>query len=89
MEKRRVISFGVSLGPYVTFVEQIVEQGLAHKSADVCVADVHMCIEAWRNKDFAAIVNGANLVTPDGMPLVKALRLLYGIKQDRVAGIWI
>lgn len=33
------------------------------------------------------MVNQADIVTPDGMPLVWALRLLYGIKQERVAGM--
>ena len=27
------------------------------------------------------------MVTPDGMPLVKSLRQLYGVQQDRVAGM--
>jgi N-acetylglucosaminyldiphosphoundecaprenol N-acetyl-beta-D-mannosaminyltransferase len=32
-------------------------------------------------------VNNANIATPDGMPLAKAMKWLYGIKQDRVAGM--
>ena len=87
MDKRLVISFGVSLGSYAEFVERIVALGLVHESADVCVANVHMCIEAWLDRDFAAIVNRADIVTPDGMPLVKALKFLHGIRQDRVAGM--
>jgi N-acetylglucosaminyldiphosphoundecaprenol N-acetyl-beta-D-mannosaminyltransferase len=46
-----------------------------------------MCIEAKRDKKFTEIVNNADLVTPDGMPLVWALKLLYGIKQERVSGM--
>lgn len=53
----------------------------------ICIANVHMCIEAKQEPDFALIVNNADLVTPDGMPLVWALHLLYGIKQERVAGM--
>jgi len=46
-----------------------------------------MAVEAHRNREFAAIVNNADLVTPDGMPLAKAVRLLHGVSQDRVAGM--
>jgi N-acetylglucosaminyldiphosphoundecaprenol N-acetyl-beta-D-mannosaminyltransferase len=46
-----------------------------------------MNIEAHWDTKFASMVNGADLVTPDGMPLAKAMKLLYGIKQERVAGM--
>ena len=35
---------------------------------------------------FATVVNQADIVTPDGLPLGKGLDFLYGIKQDRVSG---
>ena len=46
-----------------------------------------MTIETHNDSSFAEIVNKADLITPDGMPLVWALRLLYGIKQERIAGM--
>lgn len=46
-----------------------------------------MTIEAYWDPKFAQMVNAADLVTPDGMPLAKAMKLLYGIRQDRVAGM--
>lgn len=46
-----------------------------------------MYIEAYRNSDFLEQINNADIVTPDGQPLVWMLKLLYGIKQDRVAGM--
>jgi N-acetylglucosaminyldiphosphoundecaprenol N-acetyl-beta-D-mannosaminyltransferase len=52
----------------------------------VCIANVHMLIEAHHNQTFASILQSADLVTPDGMPLVWMLRLLGVSKQDRVAG---
>lgn len=55
--------------------------------ADICVANVHMFVEAHKNQDFLSIINAASMVTPDGKPLTWALRILYGIKQDRVAGM--
>jgi len=49
--------------------------------------NVHMLIESYYDKNFAEIVNEADYVTPDGMPLAKALDLLYDEYQDRVAGM--
>lgn len=40
----------------------------------ICVANVHMVMEAYDNPRYRSVVNQANLVTPDGMPLVWALR---------------
>ncbi len=53
----------------------------------VCLANVHMLIEAYRNPTFANVLRNADLVTPDGKPLVVMLRKL-GIKhQNQVAGM--
>ena len=49
------------------------------RSAYVCVATVHMVMEAFDSPEFRRVVNGADLVTPDGRPLVWALRSL-GVK---------
>lgn len=53
----------------------------------VCIANVHMLIEAYRNADFASILMNADLVSPDGMPLVWMLKLMGVSNQDRVAGL--
>ncbi|MBD1846774.1 WecB/TagA/CpsF family glycosyltransferase [Cyanobacteria bacterium FACHB-63] len=57
------------------------------KSRGVCVANVHMLVEAHREPAFADILKKADLVTPDGMPLVWMLRWLGQPRQDRVAGL--
>jgi N-acetylglucosaminyldiphosphoundecaprenol N-acetyl-beta-D-mannosaminyltransferase len=52
----------------------------------VCVSNVHMVMESWDNRNFQRLVNGADLVVADGMPLVWALRL-YGVRTaTRVYG---
>ncbi|MFA4966580.1 MAG: WecB/TagA/CpsF family glycosyltransferase [Thermoleophilia bacterium] len=48
----------------------------------VCAANVHMVMEAWDDPGYRAIINGADLVVPDGQPLVWALRWL-GVPQRR------
>ncbi len=46
----------------------------------VCVANVHMCMEAHDDPEFHRVVSRADLVVPDGKPLVWGLQLL-GNKQ--------
>ncbi|HVF81732.1 MAG TPA: WecB/TagA/CpsF family glycosyltransferase [Flavisolibacter sp.] len=87
MNKLTVFSIPVSTGPYAEFVTAIIDAAAAKRSEYVCLANVHMLAEAYRNKEFSNVVRKANIITPDGKPLGWALRLLYGIKQDRVAGV--
>lgn len=52
----------------------------------VCVATVHMVMEAYDNPEFAAKVNAADLVVPDGMPLVWMQKLQGAKEASRVRG---
>jgi N-acetylglucosaminyldiphosphoundecaprenol N-acetyl-beta-D-mannosaminyltransferase len=51
-----------------------------------CVANVHMVMEAWDDPAFRTLVNDAELVTSDGVPLVWALRALGARGASRVYG---
>lgn len=51
-----------------------------------CVANVHMAMECHDDPAFAAIIAEADLVVPDGMPLVWTLRLTGWRGQTRVYG---
>jgi len=86
MQRGKLIHFDLSLGSYSSFITRIV--GLAKKKSSyyVCVANVHMFVEAYRDKGFCNVIHDADIITPDGMPLTWGMRLLYGIQQDRVAG---
>lgn len=55
----------------------------------VCVCTVHMVMEGHDAPEFQSIVNGADLVTPDGVPLVWCLRLLGVDRAVRVHGPWL
>jgi N-acetylglucosaminyldiphosphoundecaprenol N-acetyl-beta-D-mannosaminyltransferase len=46
-----------------------------------------MLVEAHNAPDFARVVSRANIVAPDGQPLAWALKLMHGIRQERVAGM--
>jgi N-acetylglucosaminyldiphosphoundecaprenol N-acetyl-beta-D-mannosaminyltransferase len=87
LNQQSVINFPVTTGKYKIFVDEILSLAFRKNSSIVCVANVHMFIEAYKNQKFLQIINSADLVTPDGRPLIWALQLLHGIKQDRVAGM--
>ncbi len=56
------------------------------ESRYVCAANVHMVMEAYDSPKFRAVVNQADLVTSDGMPLVWVLHRLGARMQERVYG---
>jgi N-acetylglucosaminyldiphosphoundecaprenol N-acetyl-beta-D-mannosaminyltransferase len=87
MRRKRIISIGIDTGLYGDFLTEVLRLGQARQSSYVCLANVHMVIEAHMGKTFADIVTGADIVTPDGMPLTKALKFLYGLDQERVEGM--
>jgi len=51
-----------------------------------CLANVHLIMEAWDDPGYRAVINGADLVAPDGMPLVWLLRGRGHALFDRVYG---
>ena len=46
-----------------------------------------MLIEAHQNREFNSILNNADVAAPDGGPLSKLMKILYGQHQDRVPGM--
>lgn len=81
-----VLKTRVDLTSYDQATRQITEWARTGTSRYVCVANVHMVMEAYLANLFARVVNGADLVVPDGMPLVWVLRLKGFRGQERVYG---
>jgi N-acetylglucosaminyldiphosphoundecaprenol N-acetyl-beta-D-mannosaminyltransferase len=82
-----IIGFPVTAIPFDHQIDVMMDWAKARLSKMVCIANVHMLTEAHRKPAFASVLRGADLVTPDGMPLVWMLRLLGVGNQDRVAGL--
>jgi N-acetylglucosaminyldiphosphoundecaprenol N-acetyl-beta-D-mannosaminyltransferase len=83
--KCRVITVDISIAPFAEQVAAIADLGAGHHSSYVCCVNAHMTMEA-RDAGFAQVVNNADLATADGMPIVKSLGILHGLRQERVAG---
>jgi N-acetylglucosaminyldiphosphoundecaprenol N-acetyl-beta-D-mannosaminyltransferase len=85
--RKSIKNFSITTGNYQSFIDEMTELGKKRISTAVYFANVHMFIEAYQSKDFNALITKADIVAPDGQPLAWMHRLLYGIKQDRVAAM--
>ncbi len=86
VRSRRILGMRVDGLRTSVAADGIVELAEAGASGVVCVATVHMVMEAFDAPDFQRSVNAADLVTPDGVPLVWALRRLGLSETRRVYG---
>jgi len=81
-----VLDIGVNAITLQQATDQIIGWAREKASRYVCVANVHMVMEAHDDIAFRQVVNQADLVVPDGMPLVWMLRLQGARRQPRVYG---
>ena len=87
MKKKTILNSVISIGTYKAFIEEIISCAHSKVPSYVCFANVHMVVEAYRDKSFQKLINEADLVAPDGRPLSVFLKLSEGINQDRVCGM--
>ena len=73
-EARRILGMRVDATSYAECADTALAMGLAKTGGMVCVATVHMVMESFDDPAFRRCVNAADRVTPDGVPLVWALR---------------
>jgi N-acetylglucosaminyldiphosphoundecaprenol N-acetyl-beta-D-mannosaminyltransferase len=78
---RLVLGMRTDSTSYTDAVTRVLGWASSRESRYVCVANVHVTMESYDSAEFRGIVNGADLVTPDGMPLVWALRL-FGLSHS-------
>ncbi len=75
MHKRvDILGVQVSAVSLETAAAQVLAWVGSKSKAYVCVAPVSTIVDCNRDPDYQSIVNGADMVTPDGMPVVWLLR---------------
>ncbi len=88
LDTKKVFSLNISVGSYKEILNSIVELSQKEKSSYVCVANVHMTVESVLDDNFAKVVNGSNITTADGMPIVQFLKRLRKTPSiERCAGM--
>jgi N-acetylglucosaminyldiphosphoundecaprenol N-acetyl-beta-D-mannosaminyltransferase len=86
LESRSILGMRVDATSYEDGAGRVVRWAQEKRSAYVCVASVHMVMETFDSEAFRQAVNGADLITPDGRPLVWALQGLGVRSASQVRG---
>jgi N-acetylglucosaminyldiphosphoundecaprenol N-acetyl-beta-D-mannosaminyltransferase len=86
-ERFHIISLNVDHVTFAQSLNAVMQWGLDRQQAYVCFANVHMTMEAYHDAGFKQNIDNASLVLPDGQPIAAAARILYGKKQERIAGM--
>jgi N-acetylglucosaminyldiphosphoundecaprenol N-acetyl-beta-D-mannosaminyltransferase len=86
MQTRQILETRVDATDYDAAANLVCQWARREESRYVCAANVHMVMEGHDDPGFREVVNGADLVTADGMPLAWALRLLGVPAAPRVYG---
>lgn len=86
-ENQKIICMSVTKTNYRLSIDRIFNWiHINTKGRYVCVSNVHMCMEAFDDETFCKTVNNADLVVPDGKPLVWAQKLLGEKEASQVRG---
>lgn len=86
MRSRQICGVRVDAVTYESALAQVITWARNRESRTVCFSNVHMIMEAQDSLDYRRILSQSDLVTPDGVPLVWALRLLGFAGASRVYG---
>lgn len=86
METKSVIGTQVHSINYAVLRDKVLEMSMRGQSSFICFANVHMLMEAYDSDGYQKIINAADVVAPDGMPLVWLMRIKGLKKQQRVYG---
>jgi N-acetylglucosaminyldiphosphoundecaprenol N-acetyl-beta-D-mannosaminyltransferase len=82
---RFILGTRIDVIDYAQAVRKVIEWARQRSSGFVCAANVHVVMEGFDNSGYREMINSADMVTPDGMPLVWMLRL-RGSQASRVYG---
>jgi len=85
-DSRWILGMRMDATSYSDAAEKVLGWANSPESRYVCLSNVHVTMESYDSAEYRAIVNGADLVTPDGMPLVWTLRLFGVAKATQVNG---
>ncbi|PZD72443.1 N-acetylglucosaminyldiphosphoundecaprenol N-acetyl-beta-D-mannosaminyltransferase [Acaryochloris thomasi RCC1774] len=84
--KHHLLGVLLNITSYEDACDRISNWALTKQSCYIIAANVHVVMTAYWNSAYRQVVNHAAMVTPDGMPLVLALRWLGWPQATRVYG---
>jgi N-acetylglucosaminyldiphosphoundecaprenol N-acetyl-beta-D-mannosaminyltransferase len=84
--RRKVLGQHLDAVSYQEVVDSVVGWAKRHEPRYVCVTNVHVVMEGWDHPEYRSVINRADIVTPDGVPLVWCLRAMGMKHATRVYG---
>lgn len=82
----KMMNLLISRISYRAALHQIIDRASLNLKGYCCFVNAHVTVEA-QDPEYARMVNRSMLSVSDGMSLVFAMKFLYGIQQDRIAGM--
>ncbi|MEZ7842810.1 MAG: WecB/TagA/CpsF family glycosyltransferase [Opitutales bacterium] len=86
LQQRYVLGQRLDATDYADATARVIDWANRGESRYVCLSNVHMVMQGWDNPNFRQIINAADLITTDGVPLVWCLRALGLPSAVRVYG---
>jgi N-acetylglucosaminyldiphosphoundecaprenol N-acetyl-beta-D-mannosaminyltransferase len=86
LQQRYVLGQRLDATDYADATARVVDWARRGESRYVCLSNVHMVMQGWDDPNFRQIINTADLITTDGVPLVWCLRALGVPSAVRVYG---
>jgi len=89
LKKIKIINYLINPISITKLLKFILNSKKDNKSRYICVANVHSCIESFKNKKFKIAHNSSNLALADGRPIFWALKLLGCSSAEHLPGYYI
>ncbi|WP_200894647.1 WecB/TagA/CpsF family glycosyltransferase [Bacillus alveayuensis] len=86
MKRQDILGLKVDPITFEEITNKVISWANSNQSKYICFANVHMVMESYDSPNFRKIVNEADIVSPDGMPLVWMLKVKGFKGQNRVSG---
>jgi len=83
-ERVKVVSLQVNVCNHDSAIRRVVKLVEKGNGGYVCFSTVHMTMESYDNPEYGAKVNAADLIIPDGMPIVWMQKLQGESKSARI-----
>ncbi|MDQ3751252.1 MAG: WecB/TagA/CpsF family glycosyltransferase [Acidobacteriota bacterium] len=83
-ERVKVVSLQVNVCNHDSAIRRVAELVEKGNGGSVCFSTVHMTMESYDNPEYGAKVNAADLIIPDGMPIVWMQKLQGESQAARV-----
>jgi N-acetylglucosaminyldiphosphoundecaprenol N-acetyl-beta-D-mannosaminyltransferase len=86
-ESIRILTLNVESIQINEALQRVISWADSANGHSICLANVHMAMEAFDDQVFSNIVNDADMIIPDGKPLVVAQKLLGNPSAEQIRGL--